>query len=79
MADLQRKYDVRNHPKYKSGEMTKQQVFTEFLKSFEPEGSNKDGTVSFTESGVSISFEGWGDEALKSAMLQWPKLSRRAL
>ena len=35
VKDLEGVYDVKQHPKYKSGEWTKKQCFTEFLKVFE--------------------------------------------
>lgn len=45
--DLKRHYNAREHPKYKNGEMTEVEVFTEFLKTFEPE--NPDGKVTKKE------------------------------
>lgn len=38
-----RYYNVQEHPKYKNGEMTKKEVFEEFLEKFEPD--QKDGKV----------------------------------
>lgn len=35
VADLKGVYKVTDHPKYKNGEWTMDEVFTEFLKSFE--------------------------------------------
>ncbi|CAH1243625.1 CAPSL [Branchiostoma lanceolatum] len=43
IADLKGVYNCKHHPKYKSGEWTEDQVFGEFLKSFD---ENMDGTVS---------------------------------
>lgn len=45
--DLKRKYKVTEHPKYKNGEWDESQVFAEFLKSFEPDESKRDGKVTF--------------------------------
>ena len=39
-----RVYNAREHPKYKNGEMTEDEVFKDFLKNFEP--NNPDGEVS---------------------------------
>ncbi len=39
-------YKVTEHPKYKSGEWDENQVFEEFLKSFEPDENKRDGKVS---------------------------------
>jgi hypothetical protein len=44
IEDLEKVYDVKQHPKYKSGEWTKKQCFAEFLKSFDSQES--DGKVS---------------------------------
>ena len=43
--DLKRVYKVTEHPKYKNGEWDEQRVFTEFLKSFEPDEAKRDGKV----------------------------------
>lgn len=40
--ELKGLYNARHHPKYKNGEWTEQQVFTEFLNQFE---SDNDGKV----------------------------------
>lgn len=47
--DLKRVYKVTEHPKYKNGEWDEQQVFMEFLKSFEPDESKRDGKVTEEE------------------------------
>lgn len=39
-------YKVTEHPKYKNREWTEEQVFKEFLNSFEPDPSSRDGKVS---------------------------------
>lgn len=44
MKDLQKKYDVTHHPKYKSGEWTKQQVLQEFMNNYQ--GEDRDDVVS---------------------------------
>ena len=41
-----RVYKVTEHPKYKNGEWSEEQVFKEFLESFEPDPSSRDGKVS---------------------------------
>ena len=41
-----RTYDVKQHPKFKSGEMTEEQVFRKFLDSFD-NPADSDGTVRF--------------------------------
>lgn len=47
--DLKRVYKVTEHPKYKNGEWDESQVFTEFLKSFEPDEAKRDGKVTEEE------------------------------
>ncbi|XP_078574060.1 calcyphosin-like protein isoform X1 [Branchiostoma floridae x Branchiostoma japonicum] len=59
IADLKGVYNCKHHPKYKSGEWTEDQVFGEFLKSFD---ENMDGTVTHDEffnyyAGVSASID----------------------
>ncbi len=44
--DLQGVYDVSRHPKYTSGEKTKEQLFKQFLMTFEI-GDHPDGMVRF--------------------------------
>ena len=39
-------YKVTEHPKYKNGEWSEDQVFKEFLESFEPDPSSRDAKVS---------------------------------
>ena len=39
-------YKVTEHPKYKNGEWSEEQVFKEFLESFEPDPSSRDAKVS---------------------------------
>lgn len=41
--DLEGIYDVKQHPKYQSGQWTKKQCFAEFLKAFDV--GEQDGTV----------------------------------
>lgn len=43
--DMKRVYKASEHPKYKNGEWDETQVFQEFLKSFEPDESKRDGKV----------------------------------
>lgn len=45
IKDMKRVYKVTEHPKYKNGEWDEAQVFTEFLKSFEPDEAKRDGKV----------------------------------
>lgn len=47
-ADMKGTYNVRLHPKYKNGEWSEQQVFENFLKTFE-EGGVVDGKVTWDE------------------------------
>merc|ERR1712196_287779 len=61
IADLEQAgYDVSNHPKFKSGEMTKEEIFNKFLSAF---GDNDgDGSISKDEwddyyRGISSSFD----------------------
>ncbi|XP_033102409.1 calcyphosin-like protein [Anneissia japonica] len=61
MKDLRGVYDVKQNPKFKSGEMTREQCFAEFLKSFDSP-DNPDGKVTSEEflnyySGVSASID----------------------
>ncbi|ELT98026.1 hypothetical protein CAPTEDRAFT_204572 [Capitella teleta] len=58
--DLEGIYDVKQHPKYQSGQWTKKQCFAEFLKAFDV--GEQDGTVTYEEfvnyySGVSASID----------------------
>ena len=46
-ADLEEAYDVSKHPKYISGEMTKDEIFMEFLQNFNDK--NGDGKISKDE------------------------------
>eukprot|EP00048_Salpingoeca_helianthica_P016931 m.234867 g.234867 ORF g.234867 m.234867 type:complete len:208 (+) comp19816_c0_seq1:27-650(+) len=46
--DLRGVYNVRNHPKFVSGEMTEDQLFKEFLKTFDTP-DNADGTITWEE------------------------------
>jgi hypothetical protein len=52
--DLRDRYSVEYHPKYKSGEMTADQVLTEFLDSFQA-GSDVDDKVTETARATCIS------------------------
>ncbi|CAH3164958.1 unnamed protein product, partial [Porites lobata] len=47
--DLKGVYKVTEHPKYKNGEWSEDQVFKEFLNSFEPDPSSRDGKVTERE------------------------------
>ncbi|XP_078574058.1 calcyphosin-like protein [Branchiostoma floridae x Branchiostoma japonicum] len=60
--DLKGVYNVREHPKYKNGELTEAQCFEEFLKTFEGGQPNKDGKVTEEEflnyyAGISASID----------------------
>merc|ERR1712080_789439 len=60
--DLKRTYNVREHPKYKSGEWDAQQVYESFLNSLEPDPAKRDGHVTEEEfikyyTGVSASVD----------------------
>lgn len=48
IKDMKRVYKATEHPKYKNGEWDETQVFTEFLKSFEPDECKRDGKVLIT-------------------------------
>lgn len=59
--DLVGTYDVRSHPRYQNGELTKKQVYQEFLDNFVV-GDNDDGVITMAEwidyySGVSASID----------------------
>ncbi|XP_066922113.1 calcyphosin-like protein [Clytia hemisphaerica] len=59
--DLKGTYDVRQHPKYKSGEWTEEQCFRKFLDSFD-NPNDSDGSITLEEfinyySGVSASID----------------------
>lgn len=43
--DILDSYNVRSHPKYQNGEMSKKEILTQFLTNFEV-GDHVDGTVS---------------------------------
>ena len=45
-ADLKGVYNVRQHPKYQSGELTEKEVFMQFLESFEGGTKDPDGKAS---------------------------------
>ncbi|KAM7433096.1 hypothetical protein ABFA07_016613 [Porites harrisoni] len=47
--DLKGVYKATEHPKYKNGEWSEEQVFKEFLESFEPDPSSRDGKVTERE------------------------------
>lgn len=62
VKDLKRVYKVTEHPKYKNGEWDENQVFLEFIKSFEPDESKRDGKVTEEEfinyyAGISASID----------------------
>ncbi|KAK7502239.1 hypothetical protein BaRGS_00006603 [Batillaria attramentaria] len=68
--DMMGVYDPKFHPKFQNGEMTRNDVFREYLKNFEAENS-VDGKVTLDEwldyySGVSISID---DDAYFSLMM----------
>ncbi|VDD74228.1 unnamed protein product [Mesocestoides corti] len=59
--DLKGVYNARSHPKYQNGELTEQDVFREYLKTFESRGE-VDGKVTWQEflnyySGISSSID----------------------
>lgn len=61
IKDVRRKYNVRDHPKYKSGDWTEDQCFSEYLKSFDSP-NDPDGKVTLEEftnyyAGVSASID----------------------
>lgn len=57
--ELKGLYNARHHPKYKNGEWTEQQVFTEFLNQFESDNDGKVTLEEFTDyyRGVSVSID----------------------
>lgn len=57
--DVKRVYNCREHPKYKNGEWTEQQVFEDFLKKYDADKDNKITLEEFTNyySGVSASID----------------------
>jgi len=62
VSDLETSYDVRNHPKFQSGEKTKKQILREFLDNFQLDERTKDDKVTFEEfelyyAGVSASID----------------------
>jgi len=62
MKDLSKVYDVSRHPKFLNGDMTKQQILNEFLNTFEPDESKRDGKVTKEEflnyyAGISASID----------------------
>lgn len=62
MADLKKVYDVKQHPKFQNGDMTEKEIFNEFLKTFEPDESKRDGKVTKEEflnyyAGISASID----------------------
>lgn len=44
--DLKNVYSVKEHPKYQTGEMSEDELLTEFLNNFEGGRGNNDGVVS---------------------------------
>ncbi|VDN13600.1 unnamed protein product [Dibothriocephalus latus] len=55
-------YNAKSHPKYQNGEWTEQDVFREYLKTFECGSSDVDGKVTWDEflnyySGISASVD----------------------
>jgi len=70
VKDLVAEYDVRHHPQFANGDMSKKEVYQHFLSSFEAPEST-DGTVTFEEffdyyAGVSASID---DDAYFGAMM----------
>ncbi|XP_014668079.1 PREDICTED: calcyphosin-like protein [Priapulus caudatus] len=62
MSDLKGVYSVKQHPKYQNGEMTEEQILTEFLNVFEKDEKTRDGIVTGEEfmnyyAGVSSSID----------------------
>jgi len=62
MNDLKKVYDVSQHPKFQNGDMTKEQIFNDFLKTFEPDEAKRDGKVTYEEflnyyAGISASID----------------------
>jgi len=62
MKDLAKVYDVSRHPKFLNGDMTKEQILKEFLGTFEPDESKRDGKVTKEEflnyyAGISASID----------------------
>jgi len=49
IKDMKRVYKATEHPKYKNGEWEEADVFNEFLKTFEPDESKRDGKVTEEE------------------------------
>lgn len=49
VEDLKSVYSVTEHPKYQSGEMTKNEILTAFLNNFEGGRGNNDGKVTKEE------------------------------
>lgn len=47
--DMMKVYNARKHPKFQNGEWDQKRVFEEFLKSFEPDESKRDGKVTEEE------------------------------
>jgi len=81
LEDISKDYDVGFHPKYKSGEMTKKQILTEFLNTFEPDPEHRDGRITAQEflnyyAGVSCSIDKdvYFDYMMRQA---WPKAFKK--
>ena len=45
LEDIEGVYEVKDHPKFQSGEMTKKQVLEEFINNFEPDPKYRDASV----------------------------------
>uniref|UniRef100_A0A1A9WMZ5 EF-hand domain-containing protein n=1 Tax=Glossina brevipalpis TaxID=37001 RepID=A0A1A9WMZ5_9MUSC len=71
LADLKNVYSAREHPKFKSGEKTEDEILTEFLHTFEGGRGNEDGQVTkeeFTNYYASISASIDSDEYFEVMM-----------
>jgi len=49
MHDLKKVYNVKQHPKFQNGDLTEEQIFHQFLGTFEPDPAKRDGKVTKEE------------------------------